>query len=593
MRNRLVSSLELFIAVIMLSTVMASAQTITIQTYQGYDAVANEVLIKFEQAAPDDALGQAKISTDVQQAEISADIDQVQGVGSAGWLLFHSASRDVPTLMGMLTGASSVAYVEPNWVQHVAAVPNDPYFPFQWGLQNTGQSVGGIIGTPGADIGATSAWNISTGSASVLVGVVDTGIDYTHSDLAANTWSAPLSYSFEQGTTEYTCPAGSHGWNTLTNSCDPTDDNGHGTEVSGVIGAVGNNGVGVAGVNWTTTILAAKACDSQGKCANANVINALQYMEGVKCYFGGRSGEANIRVLNNSYGGSPYQQALYTEIGNVYEADMLFVAAAGDSGSNNTTPFYPASYSQGNIVSVAAFDNRDLLASTANNPPDSFSSNYGSTSVHLGAPGVIIETTTLAGFSYFSGTSAASPFVAGAGALSLSQCLGDTQWLVPNIVNNVVKTSALTGKTITGGRVNAYNSVYAASQACPGTGDGYLTGTEQSKTIHPGQIIYDQGSVSLTVNGKTETAFYGQGSTAYSVGSSLISAINNDSTSPVRAHLSFTGITQSYVWVMLSAKTTGSGTCYTMSASYTYDTTDFKGPSFQLFPTQSALVGCK
>ncbi len=578
----------------MIGTVMTSAQTITIQTYQGYDAVADEVLIKFEQAVTDDAQGQAKISADIQQAEFTADIDSVQTVGSAGWMLFHSVSYDVPTLMSMLTGASSVAYVEPNWVQHVAAVPNDPYFPFQWGSQNTGQSIGGIVGTPGADIGATSAWNISTGSASVLVGVVDTGIDYTHSDLTANVWSAPQGYAFEQGTSEYTCPAGSHGWNTLTNSCDPTDDNGHGTEVSGVIGAVGNNNLGVAGVNWTTTIIAAKACNSQGQCTNANIINALQYMEGVKCYFGGRSGEANIRVLNNSYGGAPYQQALYTEIGNVYEADMLFVAAAGDSGSNNnTTPFYPASYNVGNVVSVAGFDNRDLLASKVNNPPDSYSSNYGSTSVHLGAPGEIIETTTLAGISYFSGTSAASPYVAGTGGLSLSKCLGDTQWLAPNILNNVVKTSALTGKTITGGRVNAYNSVYAASQACPGTGDGYLTGTEQSKTIHPGQIIYDQGSVSLTVNGKKETAYYGQGSTALSLGTALISAINNDSTCPVRAHMSFTGITSSYVWIMLSAKTTGSGTCYTMSASYTYDSTDFRGPSFQLFPTQSALVGCK
>jgi subtilisin family serine protease len=476
-----------FLIMISIITTLGSAQTAN-QSYQGHDAAANEVLIKFQQPAADDAQGQAKVAADIQQAQVTADVDVVRTVGSAGWMLFHSASNDVTTLMSMLTGAASVANVEPNWAHHVTVVPNDPFFSDQWGLQNTGQVIWGVAGTPGADIRAVPAWNLSTGSPTILVGVVDTGIQYTHPDLAANVWSAPSQFSFLQGSTQYTCPAGTHGWNTFTGACDPMDDNqtygGHGTQVSGIIGAAGNNNMGVAGVNWTTTIITAKACDSGGNCYVCNEIDALQFMEGVKAFFDGRSGPANIRVLNNSYGGpGGFSQAFLDEIYNANTADMLFVASAGNNGSNNdTTPFYPASYSSSNVVAVAAFDNRDYLASGALNPPDPFSSNYGPNSVHLGGPGVYEYTTHLGGdYDAFNGTSAAAPHVAGTAALSLSVCKGDTQWLVPNILNNVVKTSSLTGKTITGGRVNAYNSVYAASQACPGTGDGLVQGNEQSK----------------------------------------------------------------------------------------------------------------
>ena len=388
--------LKVLFSLLMTTTVLttASAQTAT-QTYQGHDAVANEVLIKFEPAAASDAAGRAKVAADMQQAQVSANIDVAQDVGSAGWRRFHSASYDVTTLMSMLTGASSVAYVEPNWMYHITNIPNDPDFIDEWGMYNTGQSIQGVNGTPGADIGAVSAWNITTGTKSVLIGLVDTGIQYTHADLQGNVWSAPAQYSFMQGSTQYTCAAGTHGWNTLTNACDPMMTIiGHGTGVAGELGAVGNNELDVAGLNWNTTIITAKVCDASQNCAVSNIINGLQYMEGVKWEFGGRSGSANIRALNNSYGGCQYSQAFYNEIGNINDADMLFVAWPATTAPTTTllhsTPQATASPTSSPwpppIIST-------VWPAMSCSPSDAYSSNYGPNTVHLGAPGVYEYTT--------------------------------------------------------------------------------------------------------------------------------------------------------------------------------------------------------
>ena len=339
-----------------------------------------------------------------------------------------------------LSGVDSnpfVEYAEPNYLRQAFAVPDDTSFLDLWGLRNIGQVVGGVAGIDGADIGATSAWEVSTGSTEVIVGVVDTGVDYQHPDLAGNMWVDPRSGpSF-----------GSHGFNAITGSFDPLDDHGHGTHVAGTIGAAGNNGLGVVGVNWTTRIMALKFLSASGSGTTADAIKAINYA--VQAKLDG----VNVRVLSNSWGGGGFSEALRDIISTANDNDILFVAAAGNSTSDNdVTPAYPASYEVANVISVAATNNVDGLASF---------SNFGLSSVDLGAPGRNILSTVLNGqYDYKSGTSMATPHVSGAAALILATQSGlSVSGLTSALLNGVDPTPALAGRVLTGGRLNVCRSV--------------------------------------------------------------------------------------------------------------------------------------
>ena len=445
------------------------------EMYNGQEAVANEVLVKFR-AAP---------LASILQAEAAEEIDQAQGVGSIGVLRFHSARRGVATLIRDLAARGDVEYAEPNYIVHAIAIPNDPRFGDLWGLRNTGQTILGVPGTPGADISATLAWDISTGSRAAVMTVVDTGIDYNHPDLAANVWSAPTAFTVNIGGRVITCPAGSHGFNAITNVCDPRDDNNHGSHVSGTIGAAGNNGIGVVGVNWVASIMGSKFLDASGSGTTADAINAIEFAIQAKSAFGGATGTANVRGLSNSWGGGGFSQALLDEINKANTNDMMFVAAAGNSATNNDiTPHYPSSYNAANIVAVAATDNNDALAS--------FSS-FGRNSVHLGAPGVDVLSTIIgANYAYFSGTSMATPHVSGAALLILSKCALNTASLKTLILNNVDPIPSLSGITVTGGRLNVNKAIRACS--APATPDFSISATPSSQTVTQG------AGTSYTVN---------------------------------------------------------------------------------------------
>jgi subtilisin family serine protease len=407
----------------------------------GNDAVAKQAIVHVDltKAPP----GIVQVLTAAGNADEVRQLSQSRGsyAPTLAMYLVHSKITNATALLNIMKNVPGVTLVEPDYIVKTNTTPNDPNFAAQWDMYNTS--------TPGADIGATLAWSLSTGSTANVVGVVDTGVDYTHPDLAANIWSAPSQFTVVLSWGSITCPAGSHGYNAVARTCNPADDHSHGTHVSGTIGAIGNNGTGVAGVNWSTRIMGLKFLDSTGSGSVSDAIDAIEFGLQAKTIF---SSAANLRVLSNSWGGGGYMQSLYNEIAKANTADVLFVAAAGNNASNNnTTPSYPASYTNANVIAVAATTNTDGLASF---------SNYGSTSVHLGAPGVnILSTLPGSAYGYYSGTSMATPHVSGAAMLVLSKCSLNTAGLKNAILSNVDVVSSLQGITITGGRLNVNRAI--------------------------------------------------------------------------------------------------------------------------------------
>jgi subtilisin family serine protease len=426
-----------------------TTQTVMIN---GYEAVANEAIVRFRDG------NVLQLETFVNNAVSLVNASTTRAL-LPGLNMYHFRSTTMSTeqLVKTLSQAPEVEYAEPNWIQKIQLTPNDPNFGQLWGLNNTGQTVSGQVGIPGADIEAVQAWDVSTGSSSIVVGVIDTGVDYNHPDLAANIWSAPAAFSVTVGGQTINCPAGSHGYNSITNTCTPLDDNNHGTHCSGTIGGRGNNGTGVAGVNWTTSIMGLKFLSASGSGDTANAIECIDFAIQAKQIFGAG---ANVQVLSNSWGGGGFSQALQDAITRSNNAAMLFVAAAGNSNSNNdVTANWPSNYPVANVLAVAATDNRDNKSS--------FSS-FGATQVDLGAPGTgIVSTVRNGGFASFSGTSMATPHVAGAAALVLSRCNLNTAALKANLMNNTDPIASLAGRTVTGGRLN----VNRAIRACAGGGN--------------------------------------------------------------------------------------------------------------------------
>jgi subtilisin family serine protease len=374
----------------------------------------------------------------------------LQGRIGASFVLRVRSGTVLSTVAWLRRQRRFVRYAEPNYQLQPAAatnVPNDPSFNQQWGSLNTGQTVNGKPGTAGADDGAARAWAHSTGSQSIVIGEVDTGVDYTHPDLAANIWSNPGGVNG--------CAAGTHGYNVLNSTCDPMDSdvsyNGHGTHVAGIMGAVGNNGAGVAGMNWSTTILPVKwISDNNGANYTTDLIAALDWL--LKAEQAG----VNIRVVNDStvFIGTASSQALSDEIDALGANNILFVTAAGNSGQNNDVPAnarYPCAYDRPTEICVTASDQNDALWSQAN---------WGPNTVDLAAPGDNIYSTLRNGnYGYISGTSMASPQVAGAAALILSVQDMTVTALKAQILNTVDPIPALSGLVRTGGRLDVCNAL--------------------------------------------------------------------------------------------------------------------------------------
>jgi len=392
------------------------------------DYVPGQVIIKLNPSTP---------PADALAVRTSLNATVERRFKSVGAELWKTSGIDVPTAVSRFKNDPRVAYIEPNYIVHAEDVfPNDPRFAEMWALHNIGQTGG----TPDADIDAPEAWSIETGD-TVLVGVIDTGVDWHHVELAANIFTNPgeiADNGIDDDGNGYIDDI--HGWDFVNNDNDPYDDHGHGTHVSGTIAASGNNGVGVVGVSWSARILPLKFLDSGGSGSTSGAILAVEYATSI-----------GARLTNNSWGGGGYSEALRDAIEAAGNAGVLFVAAAGNSGDNNDLyPHYPSSYDLDNIIAVASTDHNDQMSGF---------SCYGLTSVDLGAPGSDILS-TFPGNTYgtISGTSMATPHVSGAVSLLWSTAPLMTHLEIKEaILASVDPIAALAGKTVTGGRLNINN----------------------------------------------------------------------------------------------------------------------------------------
>lgn len=339
-----------------------------------------------------------------------------------------------------------VAYAEPNYIYRIDKLPNDPLFSKSWGLKNTGQNDVRGPGTSGVDVNVEKAWDLTTGSKNIVVAVIDTGVDYTHPDLKDNMWVNEVEVNGKPGVDDdgngYIDDIYGYNFSGTNPSANPKDDHGHGTHCAGVIGATGDDGKGLVGVNWNTRIMAIKFLSASGSGSTEGAIKAIEYAV-----------KNGASVLSNSWGGGGFSQALKDVIESSNKAGAVFVAAAGNNSSNNDqTPTYPASYEVSNIISIAAIDNNSNLARF---------SNFGKTKVHLAAPGVNVYSTVLNGaYENMSGTSMATPHAAGVVALlrAFDEKLTN-QEVKERIVSTATKTTKLKNKVKSSGYVNAYNAL--------------------------------------------------------------------------------------------------------------------------------------
>jgi subtilisin family serine protease len=405
-------------------------------------------------AASSDGLAALPVGAAVPAAVLATPSARWQAASlENGFFSLAAPGASRADVLGWASRTPAVASLEPELIFHAAAIPNDAAFSSQWGLANVGQYAGAV----GADIGATRAWDVTTGSRSVVVAVLDSGLDITHPDLAANVWTNPGEVADGADNDGSGYADDLHGWNFIDNTADVRDGYGHGTHVAGIIGAVGGNGIGVAGVNWQVSLMPLKVQDSRGVGTTSAVIAALHYVTKMR-----RDHGINIVVANASWGSAAGSSIVVQEaIRAQGDLGITFVAAAGNSASDNDlVPRFPAGYDLPNVISVAALASNDTLSEI---------SNYGRTSVDLAAPGGVIQSTFPGGaYGILSGTSMAAPHVSGVVALLAAAKPGISVAEVrAAILGSTTPVAGLIGKTVTGGRLNAAGALAAIGAGAP------------------------------------------------------------------------------------------------------------------------------
>jgi subtilisin family serine protease len=403
-------------------------------------APAQDVIVRYRPGAD---------ATDRADARQGADVRRREGLPLAGLeVVDPPAGVSAAVAAAALEREPQVLYAEPDVPRVALAVPDDRFFALQWALRNTGQTVDGTGGTPDADVDATEAWDLTTGSGAVTVAVIDSGMTLSHPDLAPNRFVNPGEAQGRTGVDDdgngLVDDVG--GYDFVEGDGTPQDVDGHGTHVAGTLGARGGDGVGVAGVTWGSRLLPLRVLDGAGGGTASDAIRAYGY-----------AARAGARVANLSFGGPTPSRAERDAL--AAAPNVLFVAAAGNDGEDNdVVGSYPCEYELANVVCVAASDRDDRLAPF---------SNHGATSVDLAAPGVRIAGPHLGdGYAYLSGTSMAAPHVAGAAALALSRNPGlTTAGLRSVLLDSADRRPALAGRVATGARLDAAAAVASAGAA--------------------------------------------------------------------------------------------------------------------------------
>ncbi|MCY2955275.1 MAG: S8 family serine peptidase [Planctomycetota bacterium] len=447
--------------------------------WQGHDQYVKrgEWLVKLRLDRPGTPATAKSIIADL---DIAAEFQHTVGVDDVA-LVKLPDGLGYTDLAASLTRRGVFLWAEPNGIMWINQTANDTSFSSQYALNNTAQE----YGTTDADIDATDAWDITTGSSSTVIGIIDTGVDYNHPDLAANIWTNPNEIPGDDIDNDNNGVIDDiHGANFTVPENDPSrgdpmDDFYHGTHVAGIIAAAGNNSSGVAGVAWNAKIVAIKIFDAYGDTSDDIIAAGINYATDL------RNAGINIWVTNNSYGGSGDFQAIKDAVERNHDADMLFVAAAGnDSTDIYVNPVYPAAYCDDfdNVIAIAATDRNDNLADF---------SNYGDTRVLLAAPGTRIlstfptsSTTAMDTFllstdyETIGGTSMATPFVTAVAALAFTIAPTATYTdVIAALRDGVDPIGNLVGKTITGGRLNARRTLDLIR------GPQTVTGTASADTI--------------------------------------------------------------------------------------------------------------
>jgi len=366
----------------------------------------------------------------------------------------------------------------PERLESRVALSADSSFASQWNLENLGQTGGRLD----ADIDAPEAWQFTTGSRSVVVAVIDSGIDFTHPDLAANIWRNPreiASNGVDDDKNGYVDDV--HGWDFVDGDNTPQDGFGHGTHVAGIIGAVGNNGIGIAGVAWQVSILPVRFQNNSGVGYTGAAISALRYVNGLA-----RAGVPIVAVNLSFGGGTSFSQTFQDAITTAGSLGITCVVASGNNGADtDIVPRYPGSYAGANVITVAAADASDLLWS---------GSNFGRTSVDVAAPGIGILSTLPGGrYGTMSGTSMAAPHVTGTVALLAARKPGITVGEVRSaILGGVDPLPSLVGKVASGGRLNAFAALGRVASVVPPPAPAPLPGPTPSPV--PSQLFADSFS---------------------------------------------------------------------------------------------------